>query len=598
MALGVTNQRETTVGFDRESGELFQRAIVWQDRRTAPICEELEARGHGPRVRATTGLVLDSYFSATKMSGCSSAAVADDSDHAQLRHRRHVADLETHRRRRRGRLRRREPSNASRTLLLDLATREWSRAMMTLFGVTRSMLADFARRPAPSRCISATSFPNSLGVPITGVFGDQQAALFGQACFAPGMVKATYGTGAFVLANAGDTIARRGRRTGDHGRLGPRRLRPGRTTPSRARPSSRARPCSGCVTRASSKTSTDLEALALSVGDAAGVQFVPGLHGTRFDLLATRRRGAHQRYSVAGSGKRPIARALVEALAYQVRAMTDAFRRGGVELEELRADGGAAAMDLLLQLQATNSRVRVRAAPPSRRPREARPASPGCEVGPWTSLDELEGLWHAAAATSSPARPDVRRRRLRRLARRRRARLDRCSTNARGAMDDSTTRVLRDGLGFGEAPRWHEGRLWYSDFYRHADRSPRRRGTGRTPGARRARPALGARLASRRRPSLRLDDRPARACASRGHDDPLRRHSPHTATSGRTTWSSSPSGVSYVGNFGFDLDAMVRDWGGPPLRRAPTDDQPRGARSRRRTSVQVVPDMAFPTGRS
>src|SRR5271168_1972227 len=204
VALGVTNQRETTVGFDRERGDVFHRAIVWQDRRTAAICQELESQGHGPRVRALTGLVLDSYFSATKMKwmlerGLADAAITPSFATIDtwliwgLSGGVNGGDYVT------------EPSNASRTLLLDLATLQWSSEMMTLFGVSPSMLADV--RPSSSIfAVVGDVVPELVGVPITGVLGDQQSALFGQACFTPGLVKATYGTGAFILANTGDTI--------------------------------------------------------------------------------------------------------------------------------------------------------------------------------------------------------------------------------------------------------------------------------------------------------------------------------------------------------------------------------------------------------
>ncbi|MGC2486411.1 MAG: FGGY family carbohydrate kinase, partial [Acidimicrobiales bacterium] len=205
VALGITNQRETTVGFDRDNGEPLSRAIVWQDRRTTEACERLESEGHGPAVRETTGLLLDSYFSATKMRWMLERGLADGArtpafatidtwllwvltggvDGGQF-----LTDA----------------SNASRTCLLDLRSRTWSSEMLALFGVERSMLPDVNASDAHFGAVHADIVASLAGVPITGVLGDQQAALFGQACFDVGMVKATYGTGAFVLAQAGHQV--------------------------------------------------------------------------------------------------------------------------------------------------------------------------------------------------------------------------------------------------------------------------------------------------------------------------------------------------------------------------------------------------------
>jgi glycerol kinase len=391
VALGVTNQRETTVGFDRESGDIFQRAIVWQDRRTAPICQELETQGHGPRVRAVTGLVLDSYFSATKMRWMIERGLAESAitpsfatiDTWLIWNLSGGVD---------GGAFVTEPSNASRTLLLDLATREWSGEMMTLFGVSRSMLADL--RPSSSTfAVVGDVVPELAGVPITGVLGDQQSALFGQACFSPGLVKATYGTGAFILANTGEAIPPvvDGLITTvawDLGDVGPVNY---------------ALEGSAFVAGAAvqwlrdlgfMEESSDLEALAMSVDNSAGVQFIPAFTGLGSPFWRPDARGAISGIS-RGVGKGEIARALVEALAYQVRAMTDAFRRGGVELKEMRCDGGAAAMNLLLQLQATNSRVDVRRSSSLEATARGAASIAGLKIGLWSSLDDLEELWQS-----------------------------------------------------------------------------------------------------------------------------------------------------------------------------------------------------------
>jgi glycerol kinase len=393
-ALGLTNQRETTVGFDRERGDIFQRAIVWQDRRTAALCRDLEDEGHGDTVRATTGLVLDSYFSATKMKWMLERGLADDA----LRPSFSTIDtwllwtlsggvesgvFVT------------EPSNASRTLLMDLATLDWSPAMMTLFGVSRAMLADVRASACSFAVVSGDVVPELAGVPVTGVLGDQQSALFGQACFAPGLVKATYGTGAFLLANAGDKIPSvvnglLSTVAWDLGAFGS---------------TSYALEGSAFVAGAAvqwlrdlgfMKSSSDLESLALSVNDSAGIQFVPAFTGLGSPFWDADARGAIMGLS-RSVGKGEIARALVEALAYQVRAITDSFRDGGLELGELRADGGAAAMDLLLQLQATNSRVDVLRSSTLEATARGAASVAGLEVGLWSSLDELSERWRGVA---------------------------------------------------------------------------------------------------------------------------------------------------------------------------------------------------------
>jgi glycerol kinase len=389
-ALGITNQRETTVGFDRERGEVYGRAIVWQDRRTAAVCREMQDRGHGGEVRSTTGLVLDPYFSATKMKWMLDRGVAD----AALAPSFATIDtwlLWTLSGGVNGGVFVTEPSNASRTLLMDLVTLDWSPAMMDLFGVPRAMLPSVVPSAGTFGVVSGDVVPELAGVPVTGVLGDQQSALFGQACFAPGLVKATYGTGAFLLANAGGAVPSvlDGLLTtvawdlGDSG------------------PTTYALEGSAFVAGAAVQwlrdlgfinASSDLEPLARSVANAAGVQFVPAFTGLGSPFWNPDARGAITGLS-RGVGRGEIARALVEALAYQVRAMTDAFRDGGVQLRELRADGGAAAMDLLLQLQATNSRVDVLRSSTLEATARGAASIAGLEVGLWSSLDDLTERW-------------------------------------------------------------------------------------------------------------------------------------------------------------------------------------------------------------
>ncbi len=400
-AVGITNQRETTVGFDRDGGEPFSRALVWQDRRTAVSCGDLAAAGHGPLVRATTGLVLDPYFSATKMRWLLESGRADAARRPALA----TVDswlVWTLTGGADGDVYVTEPSNASRTLLMDLETLDWSPPMARLFGVDAAVLATVRPSAGPFGEVSGDVVAALAGVPITGVLGDQQAALFGQACFRTGQVKATYGTGAFVLANAGETVPRvvDGLVTTvawDLGAFGP---------------ATYALEGSAFVAGAAVSWLADvgllerpgaLEELARSVPDAAGVRFVPAFTGLGSPFWNPAARGALTGLS-RGVGRGEVARALVEGLAFQVRAMTDAFAAGGVVLNELRADGGVAAMDLLLELQATNSRVSVARSATLEATARGAAGVAGLEVGLWGSLEEIGALWRAVR-TFEPGEP-------------------------------------------------------------------------------------------------------------------------------------------------------------------------------------------------
>jgi glycerol kinase len=390
VALGITNQRETTVAFDRETGQLPHRAIVWQDRRTAAYCEELNARGETPSVRSTTGLVLDSYFSATKMRW-----FLDHTPMDQLRVPSFATvdswltwwltgGIE-------GGIFVTEPSNASRTMLMDLSTLRWSETMTALFGVDPALLATIQPSRSTFGTVDAKVVPELSGVPITGILGDQQAALFGQACFRPGVVKATYGTGAFILANVGShnpgvfdglitTLA------WDLGDGSPTYAVEGSAFVAGAAVQW-LRDEVGFI-----EDSSRLEALATSVADSAGVQFVPAFSGLGSPFWRSDARGSITGLS-RGVGRGQFARALIEALAYQVRAMTDAFGDGGIALHELRADGGAAAMDLLMQLQATNSKLPVLRSTSLEATARGAATIAGLGAGLWSSLDQLNELW-------------------------------------------------------------------------------------------------------------------------------------------------------------------------------------------------------------
>jgi glycerol kinase len=407
-AIGVTNQRETLVAFDRASGRPLHRAIVWQDRRTAGLCAELEEAGHLPLVRERTGLVLDPYFTATKItyllrhadlplspgSSALSFGTVDSWILWNLTGGPQGGEFAT------------DPSNASRTMLLDTSSLQWSDELCELFGVPLHTLPEV--RPSAGR-FGLSVLPDLgpagavlSGVPVSGVLGDQQAALFGQACIDPGMVKVTYGTGSFVLANAGpDRPAAPDGLTvsvawdlGQH--AGPARP-----------PVAYALEGSTFVSGAAIQwlrdglgiidSAAEIGPLAESVSDSGGVTFVPALAGLGSPWWDPAARGIITGIT-RGAGRAQIARACVEAMAFQVRDMTDAMAAASAHpLSELRADGGAAAMDLLLGLQAEQSRMPV-ARPQSLESTALGAATlAGLSEGVWSSPEELAGQWSPSA---------------------------------------------------------------------------------------------------------------------------------------------------------------------------------------------------------
>ena len=382
-AVGVTNQRETLVLWDRRTLQPVSRAIVWQDRRTADECARLRAAGNEDRVRATTGLVLDPYFTATKyawalrnVEGAAEAAAGTVDSWLIARlsaGRDHVTDA----------------SNASRTLLFDISRGEWSDEMAELFGVT---LGNLPRVADSSGQISTTDPSAFLGIkaPITGVAGDQQAALFGQACTADGMAKNTYGTGSFVLMQTGN------QRVVSHAGM--------LTTVAWRRAGELSYALEGAIfiTGAALQwlrdglgiisSASEAGPLASSVPDAGGAFLVPafvGLGAPHWDPYA---RGTIVGLT-RGTGRAHIVRAAVESMAYQTRDVIDAMQRDtGRKLTELRVDGGAAVMDVLCQLQADLLGIPVRS------PRQTETTALGAAflaglgAGLWTDAD-LARLW-------------------------------------------------------------------------------------------------------------------------------------------------------------------------------------------------------------
>jgi len=359
-AIGIANQRETVLLWERHSGRPVGRAVVWQDRRTAGRCEELIQAGHSAEVRRVTGLVIDPYFSATKVrwlldsdpplrQRANSGELAFGTVDSFLVHRLaggapaaapHVTDA----------------TNASRTLLMDLRRREWDDAMCRLFGVPKAVLP---RIVASAGVVAKTRNVPALpdGIPIAGLAGDQHAALFGQACFEPGQAKCTYGTGAFVLVNTGDApmYSRSGLLSTVAWQIGDRVTFALEGSCFVAGAAVQwLRDGLGIV-----KNAGEIEQLARRVPDSDGVVFVPALAGLGAPHWDPEARGL-----VAGLTRRSsaahLARATLEAIAFQVNDLLAAMKGDlGAPISRLRVDGGAAANDLLLELQSDLSAVSV-----------------------------------------------------------------------------------------------------------------------------------------------------------------------------------------------------------------------------------------------
>ena len=387
VAIGITNQRETTLLWDRRTGRPLHRAIVWQDRRTADLCADLRRRGHEPLFRRRTGLLLDPYFSGTKLRW-----LLDHVPGARQRARRGelafgTVDTWLAWQLTGGRLHVTDPSNASRTLLFAIRTGDWDDDLLAALDIPRAVL--------PTICDTSGVVGETdaafLGrpVPIASLAGDQQAALFGQLCLRPGMAKNTYGTGCFLLLNTGARpVASKNRLlTTVAWRLG------GRLTYA----------LEGSVFIGGAvvqwlrdglrliRRSADIERLAAA--DAGGVVLVPAFAGLGAPHWDPQARGAIFGLT-RGTTAAHLARAAVESMAHQTADVLEAMQRdAGLALRELRVDGGAAVNDALLQLQADLSRVP--AVRPTVTETTARGAAflAGLAVGFWKSTAELEALW-------------------------------------------------------------------------------------------------------------------------------------------------------------------------------------------------------------
>ena len=386
-AIGITNQRETTLLWERATGRPVANAIVWQDRRTAGMCDQLHAAGHAPTFTAKTGLVLDAYFSGTKLKwlldhvpGARARAEAGELAFGTI-------DSWLVWNLTRGSVHATDPSNASRTLLYDIHRGDWDDELLAILDVPRAVLPQVV----PSSGVLGHANLEGTDVPIAGIAGDQQAALFGQACHAPGLAKNTYGTGCFLLMNTGTTaVASRNNLL---------------TTVAWNRNGVTEYALEGSVFIGGAvvqwlrdglkiiRQASEVEALALTVPDNGGVYFAPafaGLGAPHWDAYA---RGTIVGLTRGATGGH-IARAALESIAYQSADLLSAMEKdAGLALPELRVDGGATASNLLMQFQADLLGV------PVVRPRVHETTAlgaaylAGLAVGYWKDASDVKANW-------------------------------------------------------------------------------------------------------------------------------------------------------------------------------------------------------------
>ena len=400
-AIGITNQRETTIVWDAETGEPVHNAIVWQDRRTSEYCDLLKERGLTGMIREKTGLIIDAYFSGTKIRWIleNVPGAREKAEAGKLRFgtvdswlvwnltggRRHVTDV----------------SNASRTMLFNIHTLEWDKELLDLLGVPASMMPEVRSSSEVYGATSSSVF--AAGVPVAGIAGDQQAALFGQMCTEPGSVKNTYGTGCFLLMNTGTkpimsknnlltTIAWKIGNTVNYALEGSifvggsviQWLRDGL----------------GII-----KSSSEVEALAETVPDNGGVYFVPALTGMGapwWDQYAKGCIHGITRGTTAGH----IARAALEGIAFQTMDIVNAMEKdAGVKLAELKVDGGASRDNLLMSFQADVLGADVIRPMVTETTAKGACYLAGLAVGYWSSVDEIKSQWQAER-TFKPEAPE------------------------------------------------------------------------------------------------------------------------------------------------------------------------------------------------
>jgi glycerol kinase len=388
-AIGITNQRETTIVWDRHTGQAVYNAIVWQDRRTAAYCDDLKASGHSPMIQQKTGLVTDAYFSATKLKWIldnvsGARAKAENGDLLfgtvdswlvwKLTGRKvHVTDV----------------SNASRTMLLNIHTCEWDQELLKLFTIPVKMLPEV--KPSSKTYGVTDAVVNNANIPISGIAGDQQAALFGQMCTNPGMVKNTYGTGCFMLMHTGEkavasknnlltTVAWKLHNKVEYALEGSIFI-------------------GGAVVQwlrdelQVLRNAAEIEALASRAKDNDGIYFVPAFAGLGAPHWKQHARGAVFGLT-RGTSKNHIALAALESIAYQTMDVLKAMEAdSGISIKELRVDGGATINNLLMQFQSDILGV------PVIRPKITETTAlgaaylAGLAIGYWDSIPEIQKQW-------------------------------------------------------------------------------------------------------------------------------------------------------------------------------------------------------------
>ena len=401
-AIGITNQRETAIVWDAETGEPVYNAIVWQDRRTSEYCDALREAGHAAMIREKTGLILDAYFSATKVKwildhveGAREKAEAGKLRFGTVdtwliscltRHTAHVTDV----------------TNASRTMLFNIHTLEWDKDLLELFTIPESMLPEVKPSSGIMAHTTTTIFAHSL--PIAGVAGDQQAALFGQMCVRPGAVKNTYGTGCFLLMNSGDKpiVSKNRLLTTIAWKIGDKvtyalegSIFVGGSVVQWLRDGLK------CIT-----SSGEVEELAASVPDTGGVYFVPALTGLGAPYWDQYARGLISGIS-RGTTSAHIARAALEGIAFQVYDIVKAMELdSGLNITELKVDGGASRNNLLMQFQSDILDTEVL------RPRVTETTAlgaaylAGLAVGYWDNVEQINAQWQIERKFNPDASPE------------------------------------------------------------------------------------------------------------------------------------------------------------------------------------------------
>lgn len=388
-ALGITNQRETTILWDRKSGQPIYNAIVWQDRRTASICESLRARGLEPTIQSKTGLLIDAYFSASKIMWLldNVPGARDKAEAGELAF--GTVDSWLIWNLTSGKLHAIDATNASRTMLFNINEGVWDRELLDAMNIPAALLPDV--RPSTAYYADVSTTLALAGVPIAGVAGDQQAALFGQACFRPGMAKSTYGTGAFLLQALGPQS-----KPSKHRLL---------TTIAWRKDHQLEYALEGSVFIAGSlvqwlrdglgviRSSEEVEPLALSVPDNGDIYVVPAFAG-----LGAPHWDPHARGMIIGITRGTkaghIARASLESIAYQVADLLEAMQQdSGIALTQLRVDGGAARNDTLLQFQADLLGISIVRPANTETTSSGAAFLAGLAVGFWNGIEEIESFW-------------------------------------------------------------------------------------------------------------------------------------------------------------------------------------------------------------